>query len=470
MRRALAPLAIAACGASLLLAGAATRPTAAAFTAAPISAGATVGVDTLANHFAVAPGSAVQAGTAIRVATGNVDSLALAFGVVPSPRTFVDVFTVENVSGTTRAATLEIRSVGQVESAVFARTGTPRVALAPGEATSVSVTTSSTVAGRGSGTIRLGLSGSAWLYRDYAVALDQAPSAPAALTATAKAGGAVRVAWTASATATNLDGYNVYRSAGGGPLVRLNASAAPGTSYDDAATTDGTSYVYVVRAVASGPSALESVDSPSAEARADAVAPAAPSAVALANGGGRGAAYVNAANAASLAVDVSVTATSSASDALTVTISAGSSSVSKTVPARAGAGTVRVAGIDASSLADGTVTIRATAADAAGNASSAATASAPKDTVAPAAPAARYTDQRNTNDQITGTAEPDATVLALQSLPTTSGPYSTTAAANGSYTVTVALSKGQNVAYAVTATDAAGNASVATTVTATTTR
>src|SRR5437016_2465073 len=50
----------------------------AAFTAAPVSAGATIQVDRLSNSFSVTPGSAVQPGTTTAVASGDVDTLSLA--------------------------------------------------------------------------------------------------------------------------------------------------------------------------------------------------------------------------------------------------------------------------------------------------------------------------------------------------------------------------------------------------------
>jgi large repetitive protein len=123
-----------------------------------------------------------------------------------------------------------------------------------------------------------------------------------------------------------------------------------------------------------------------------------------------------------------------------------------------------VSGIDASSLPDGTVTIVAWVEDAAGNASSGRTATAPKDTVAPGIPTATYSDLNNASDRITGTAEANATVTATQTARSASGPYMTTASAGGAYTVTVARVDGRMpapivVTYVVSATDAAGNTS-----------
>jgi hydroxyethylthiazole kinase-like sugar kinase family protein len=125
---------------------------------------------------------------------------------------------------------------------------------------------------------------------------------------------------------------------------------------------------------------------------------------------------------------------------------------------------VTLTGIDASALADGSLTISATSTDLVGNVSTARTTTVTKDTVV-SAPTATYVDNSNpAADQITGTTEANATITANQTQPSASGPYTATAAANGSYTVALAKIKNQNVTYTVTATDAAGNTSAQTSV------
>jgi hypothetical protein len=330
------------------------------------------------------------------------------------------------------------------------------------------------VAGRGTGTLRLALGGSSWLYRDYPLALDAAPGAPASLNATPQPAGRVALAWTASSASVNLAGYDVYRSTGGA-YTKLNASPLSGTTYTDADTADGTTYTYKVRAVSTGAPTFESLDSPLAVATADATAPTLPSAVLLANGGGQANQYINLANRASVSVSVQLPATSLASDTVTVTLSNGAQSVSKTAPATAGTGTVTISGIDASALADGTITISATASDAAGNVSAARSTTAPKDTVAPGMPTATYFDQRRAADWIFGTAEASSTVSATRTVPSPAGPYTATASGSGSYFVTVARVDGTTAApitvtYLVTATDLAGNTGAARTLTYNVTR
>jgi hypothetical protein len=445
--------------AALLAVGGLTRLTSASFTDGLTTGGNSFTVDELSNHFAVTPGSS---------ATGNVDSLSVDLGFVASPQTVTNVFTVRNVSSVSRTATLVVLGSGQLASATFAQSGSSSVTLAPGASSPVSLTTSSTLAGRGTGEIRLKLGNSTWLYRDYSVTLDNAPAAPASLTATGITGADIRVDWPASTT-TNVAGYDVYRSTGGG-WAKRNTSLVTGTSWTDTSSTNGNQYSYRVRAVSSGTPSFESVDSPTATARADSTAPTRPSAVALANGGGQGNAYINLANRASVSVTVTLPASSVATDTVTVTISRGGTSVSKSAPATTGAGTVTITGIDATSVPDGSVTIAATASDAAGNTSSTRSVTATKDTAAPSAPTATYEDRDNQSDRINGTCEASATITATRTVPSAAGPYTATATTGGAYTVTVARVDGWTwfpitVTYLVTATDRAGNTSAATTLT-----
>jgi hypothetical protein len=424
-------------------------------------AGNGVTVDRLSNHFEVTPGP---------LASGDVDSLDVDLGLVAYPGSITGVFTVENVSAQTRTATLSLQSPAQVASIVFEASGTASVTLAPGASSSVSVMTSPSVAGRGTGTFRLALGGSTWLYRDYTLALDAAPAAPGSLSATAQAGGSVALAWAPSATTTNLAGYDVYRSAGG-PYTKLNGSPIAGTTLADATGAEGTAYTYKVRAVSSGAGALDSPDSPLASATPDATAPTLPSAVQLVNGGGQGNQYVNLVNRTSVSISVTLPATSVTSDVVSVTLRNGAQTVSKTAAATAGQGTVTVNGLDTTALADGAITIEATVADPAGNVSAPRSSSAPKDTVAPGMPTATYVDLRNAADEITGTAEPGAAISALQTAPSSSGPYTGTASGSGAYTLAVANTGGKKnqpitVTYVVTATDAAGNTGAARTLTA----
>jgi hypothetical protein len=452
---------------SLVAAGLSARLSAAAFTSSTAVPANAVTIDALTNYFSVSPGTAVQPGTSTPVASGNVDALSLDFGTVPSARTFTSVFRVTNVSGASRTATLTVSGVSQVTSVVFASSGSGSAMLASGASTTVTVTTSPTVAGRGTGSVRLGLSGLSWLYRDYSLHIDEAPEAPGAPSAVQLPAGRIDLSWTATSTTTNLAGYNVYRSSGG-VYTLLNPTPQTATTYSDTATTDGTTYTYKVRAVSSGAPVLESLDSATVSKAADATAPGQPTAIALANGGGAGGAYINAANASSLGVSVSLPAGSLTSDTVRVTLSNGGNSVTATTSGSAGAGTVTVSGFGVTGLGDGTVTITAISTDLAGNVSTTRTATFTKDTVAPGAPTAVYTDNNNAADQISGAAEAGAAITAVKTAPAPTASYSTTATGAGSYSLLVFATNGKNnpsipVTYTITAQDAAGNTSAATT-------
>jgi hypothetical protein len=452
----------------LAAAAGATRFTSAAFTDSKTVGSNSVSVDKLANHFSVASAGAVQAGTSTPIASGNVDGLSLTFGLVPSARTFTNVFRVTNVGSSSATAVMTPSLPAQVTSVQFASSGTTSATLAAGASTTVSVTTSPTVAGRGSGTIRLGLGGQSWMYRTYSLTLDEAPEAPTGPAAVAGVAGKISLNWTAGTTTTNLAGYYVYRSSGGA-YTNLTASPITATSYTDTATTDGTTYTYKLHAVSSGAPTLESVDSTTATAKADATPPGQPTSLALANGGGAGNAYINGANRGSIDVSVGLAANSLASDTVAVTLTDGSSSVTATAAGSNGAGTITVSGISAGSLGDGTITITARSTDLAGNVSAVRSVTVTKDTAAPAAPSAAYTDVNNGPDQIGGTAEGSALITAAETAPS-SATFTTAAAANGSYTCNVATVNGKNnakitVTYVVTAADAAGNVSAGTTVT-----
>ena len=445
----------------LALVGLFAHLSAAAFTGATTVASNSVTVDQLSNYFSVTPLN-------VTVASGGVNNLSLDFGTVASTRTFTSVFKVTNVSGAARTAVLTLSNVPQISSLGFAGGGTS-ITLAAGASTTVNVTTSSTVAGRGSGTLRLGLSGIGWMYRDYSVRIDEAPEAPTAPAVVQKPAGRLDLSWTASTTVTNLAGYDVYRSSGGA-YMKLNPSPLTGTTYSDTTTVDGTTYTYKINAVTSGTPLLTSLDSSTVTATADATPPGAPTSIVLANGGGNGGGYVNAANASSISVSITLPAGSLTTDSVNVAVSNGSNSVTVTHAGTNGAGTFTITGLNLAGFGDGTLTISARSTDLAGNVGAATSVGVTKDTVAPSAPTVSYTDNNNNAaDVISGTAEGNASIaVSKTSAPT--GSYSTSANGSGGYSVNVYATNGKSnapvsVTYVVTATDPAGNTSNATTLT-----
>src|SRR5256714_12292899 len=128
----------------------------AAFTATRVSAGASLRVDELANHFSVTAGAAVQPGTTTAVASGDVNTLALAFGTVPQAEAVAAVFTVRNVSAQAQTAQLTTIGVPQVASAVFASSGAASATLAAGAPAAATAPTSTPVAGHATAAVRPG--------------------------------------------------------------------------------------------------------------------------------------------------------------------------------------------------------------------------------------------------------------------------------------------------------------------------
>ena len=113
------------------------------------------------------------------------------------------------------------------------------------------------------------------------------------------------------------------------------------------------------------------------------------------------------------------------------------------------------------------MTLSVTSTDLAGNVSTVRTATVTKDTNAPGAPTAAYTDNNNVADVVSGAAEANASITVTKTAPGPTTGYSTTADGAGAYSVTVAPVNGKvptpiSVTYTVTATDAAGNTSAAT--------
>lgn len=448
MKRRVAIILLAAC-AAVAVAGYAVRLSSAAFTSQKAVTGNTVTVDTLGNYFQVTPGTAVVVNTSTPVATGDVNTLALAFALVPSARAFTSVFTVKNISTQSRTAVLTPGGPSQVVSAVFASTGTTTATLAAGASTTVTVTTSNTIAGHGVGTLRLGLSTLGWMYRTYALSLDEAPEAPPSLTATQRPAGRIDLAWGASTTTTNLAGYDVYRKTASGSYTKLNSSPLTVLAYSDTTTTDGTTYTYKVNAVSTDAAPLTSLDSPAAVQTADATPPARPASVSTST-------YLG----GSATVNVTLASSSIASDTVTVTLSDGTHTVSGTTGASAGSGTVTVSGLNTSGLSDGTITVTATSTDLAGNVSTQRTTSATKDTVPPSTPGGlSYTDRSNgTADRVSGSCETGSTVTVVQTAPAGAGTFSGSCS-GGAFTINVSAQKNKPVSFSVSATDAAGNTS-----------
>ncbi len=166
--------------------------------------------------------------------------------------------------------------------------------------------------------------------------------------------------------------------------------------------------------------------------------------------------------------NTTVTGTAAAGDSISVTATDGAN-VSSAVTTTAGTdGTWTAAGIDVSSLSDGTITYTATTTDAAGN-TLAASQTATKDTVAAVSIASvtSLIDQANqTNTSASGTTEVGATVTVTASDgTTTTNPVTATVDGAGNWTATgidVSSLNDGSITYTATATDSVGNTGTAT--------
>ena len=84
------------------------------------------------------------------------------------------------------------------------------------------------------------------------------PAVPSGVTATSPALDRILVSWNASAGATD---YEIYRAASsGGPYTRVTVVAAPATTFLDTGLAEGTTYFYVVRALAEDCSSGDSAE------------------------------------------------------------------------------------------------------------------------------------------------------------------------------------------------------------------
>lgn len=177
--------------------------------------------------------------------------------------------------------------------------------------------------------------------------------------------------------------------------------------------------------------------------------------------------YPNPVNLANrTAVAVSGSAEASATVTLTIADAGSAHTVTRTVTA-SGTGAWSATGIDVSALTDGTVTYRATATDAAGNTGTAGTASAVKDTAAPAVAFTAATDPVTAANVTTAAASGTVEAGASVALTVTDGthqvsPQVTVAGTAWSVSgVSLAGLTDGTITYTVTATDSAGNAATA---------
>lgn len=335
-------------------------------TAGTTSQNSVAGTGALERLIDIEPGTAVQPGTATPVATGLDLTFAMNLGRVPDSRSFADALRISNrdsVPHTIRVSTVGA-GLGSIAVVGFTADSNPGdgagvETIAPGATELMFITTTSASAGFHSGSLRFERVGDERFYRrDRPIQTRQAPAAPSGLTAVSSSGpNQIALNWSAPAS-TGVAGYNLHRAtAAGGPYTKLNASPLATTTYIDTAIAVGTRYWYRVRAVTSGVTPeLEGVDSNTASGRV----PPTPISASIPVGALNPANCINFATRAATTVRVGLPANTEAGDVLNVEISDGSITVGTTTNVvAAGAQTLNVAGMNATALADGAVTLRA---------------------------------------------------------------------------------------------------------------
>ena len=284
-----------------------------------------------------------------------------------------------NTSSTSLPLTLSVSN--PAITATFVGGGTTMV-VHPRQAATVELKSSPAHAGPISGTLTVAIQNSPT--GAYAIKLTgaQAPYPATSLTATPAAKGVVDLAW-APSSSSGVTGYLLQRSTGGsGTWTTVATLPATATSAVDHTPADAT-YAYQVLALANGATtsspSVESSPGPSATAVADSTAPGPPfdlSPPAFIKKG-----------TVSVGVTLNLGLNSSPTDTITVTLrDTDGTSVSGQASAGGGSSvTVTVPGVD--KLADGRISVSATAADSLGNTSPPAQGpDITKDTQAPAQP------------------------------------------------------------------------------------
>ncbi len=263
-------------------------------------------------------------------------------------------------------------------SAAFLGGGNTATVKPHGEAY-VTLASTPEYAGVISGTLEISVPNSAVTPTYVPITGSQAPYAPGAVTATAAANGAVDLSW-APSPSHGVVGYSVQSSTTpGGPFTQVG-TVTTGTTAVEQTGTNATTFYYQVVAVADGVTApVSSAAGGVGSVVTDSVAPEAPSQFnALPQ-------YINQQNVGSFNFSVQLPASSSQTDTITVTLSTASNGTTLTQTQPGGVGSVSVGFPEASTLAEGPVTVTAVATDSAGNTSQPLTGTITKDTIPPEA-------------------------------------------------------------------------------------
>jgi len=280
-------------------------------------------------------------------------------------------------------------------------------------------------------------------------AFADAPTAPSGLTAEWEGSGTVSLGWTAASDATTATTYLVKRATTSGGTYTVIASEVLGTHYIDTTATGATSYYYVVSAMNG-----VSYDQSSNSNEASAIQGPTTTITGVTSDNGRSSSD-GITNDTTLIISGSTASTTGASAAYcTVTVSSSTGGVLGTATADAdGLWSFDYTG---TTLADGTYTFSATAANGGYTGLTSSTYTVVVDTSAPAAPV--ISSVSGSPLVFTGTAEASAIVTIVLDGTSTIG--TATAGTDGSWSFTSSTTLSSGVHYfTATATDTAGNVS-----------
>ncbi len=410
---------------------------------------------------------AVNAPTQSGQSVPFADTRLIDFGPLPTLAEPKQI-SVTNTSSAPLPLQVEVNDAAGI-TAWFDTTSSKRMVVHPRQAAKINLKSNPLYAGPIGGSLVVSIDGSSAHALIIPLSGFQAPYPSPSLTATPAAGGAVDLAWEPSPS-SGVSGYLVQRSAGTtGAWQDLGTYPGTATSAVDQTGTSG-SFTYRVIAEAGSSDAGHAPAGPQVTAVADNTPPSVPEDVGAHP-------FINreqAANGGGVQIPVNLAPDSSPSDTITVTLT---DNTGRSVSGHAPGGTpsVLVTVPDVGLLADGNITVTATAADSLGNTSKPFP-DAPsiwKDTVIPAQPtvsvegditganAKAYPVTVHTEPAAAGGATVTATITDGAGNTASSRPENESAGAT-SIPVTVdagSLADGNELKVTATVTDEAGNPS-----------
>lgn len=284
-------------------------------------------------------------------------------GTVHSATAQPQTFSIKNTTSRSLPLHLAISGAPGVTAQFVASNG-PDINVPAGESATISVVSNPVYAGTINASLAISVPNSGLAPKIVTISGAQAPLPPGPVTATPAAGGAVDVSWTPSLSVSGVAGYIVERGTAGSGVYQPVGSLTTATTAVDHTPADA-AYSYEVVAVATGGVAPQSSAGPAASVTSDSQAPVAPTGVAPLQP------FLNLATVENpLTVTVQLPNSSAPSDTITVTLTdASGKQLVQTAPG--GGQTAQVQFPSVSQLADGEVSVSATATDSAGNPSTA---------------------------------------------------------------------------------------------------